>query len=406
MIGSNPPRSCDICVIGAGIVGLAVARALQQRHPGAKVAVLEREAQPAQHQSGHSSGVIHAGIYYRPGSLKARLCVEGAAALYEYCAEREIEARRDGKVIVATAEAELPRLHELERRGMANGVPGLERIGPERLREIEPHASGIAALHSPSTGVVDFSLVARAYADDLHDGGAELSYGSAVAGLNEGGSGVVVSHSRGSTTARRAVVCAGPWADRIAVAAGADPDPRIIPFRGAYLRLREGRGDLVRASIYPVPDPDLPFLGMHLTRGRSGEVLLGPTALLAGARDAYGPSSVRARDLAESLTWPGTWRLFRRFWRTGVTEIVHAASIRSVVGACRRYLPELEVGDVERSRHSGVRAQAVGRDGALIDDFIISETAATVHVRNAPSPAATAALALAEEICDRLEALG
>lgn len=405
-MSERPPNGADICVIGAGIVGLATARELQLRHPDAEVIVLEREAGPAQHQTGHSSGVIHAGIYYKPGSLKARLCVRGATRLYGYCAERRIDARRDGKVIVATDEDELPRLEELQRRATANGVPGCERIDPERLHEIEPHAAGIAALHSPSTGVVDFSTVARAYAEDLRTGGAELFYDCEVSDLSESGKGVVIAHSRGTTASRRAVVCAGPWADRIAVAAGADPDPRIVPFRGSYLRLRDGRADLVRASIYPVPDPDLPFLGMHLTRNPAGEVLLGPTALIAAARDAYSPGTVRARDLAQSLAWPGTWRLFRDFWRTGLAEIAHATSVRSFVGECRRYLPELRVSDVERSPHSGVRAQAVARDGTLIDDFVVSETGATVHVRNAPSPAATASLALAEEICDRLDSLG
>ncbi len=405
-MSERPPNGADICVIGAGIVGLATARELQLRHPDAEVIVLEREAGPAQHQTGHSSGVIHAGIYYKPGSLKARLCVRGATRLYGYCAERRIDARRDGKVIVATDEDELPRLEELQRRATANGVPGCERIDPERLHEIEPHAAGIAALHSPSTGVVDFSTVARAYAEDLRTGGAELFYDCEVSDLSESGKGVVIAHSRGTTASRRAVVCAGPWADRIAVAAGAEPDPRIVPFRGSYLRLRDGRADLVKASIYPVPDPDLPFLGMHLTRNPAGEVLLGPTALIAAARDAYSPGTVRARDLAQSLAWPGTWRLFRDFWRTGLAEIAHATSVRSFVGECRRYLPELRVSDVERSPHSGVRAQAVGRDGTLIDDFVVSETGATVHVRNAPSPAATASLALAEEICDRLDSLG
>ncbi len=405
-MSERPPNGADICVIGAGIVGLATARELQLRHPDAEVIVLEREAGPAQHQTGHSSGVIHAGIYYKPGSLKARLCVRGATRLYGYCAERRIDARRDGKVIVATDEDELPRLEELQRRATANGVPGCERIDPERLHEIEPHAAGIAALHSPSTGVVDFSTVARAYAEDLRTSGAELFYDCEVSDLSESGKGVVISHSRGTTASRRAVVCAGPWADRIAVAAGADPDPRIVPFRGSYLRLRDGRADLVKASIYPVPDPDLPFLGMHLTRNPAGEVLLGPTALIAAARDAYSPGAVRARDLAQSLAWPGAWRLFRDFWRTGLAEIAHATSVRSFVGECRRYLPELTVSDVERSPHSGVRAQAVARDGTLIDDFVVSETGATVHVRNAPSPAATASLALAEEICDRLDSLG
>jgi 2-hydroxyglutarate dehydrogenase len=402
----EPPSGCDICVIGAGIVGLATARELQLRHPGARVAVLEREQGPARHQSGHSSGVIHSGIYYRPGSLKARLCISGAAQLYAYCEQRGIPARAEGKVIVARSAAELERLDELERRGAANGVPGLRRIDPSELARIEPHAAALAALHSPRTGVVDFPTVAAAYAADLREAGASLHLGCEVGGLRESGGGTVVEHSSGTTQAARAVVCAGPWADRLAVAAGADPDPRIVPFRGAYLRLRPERAELVRASIYPVPDPSLPFLGAHLTRDISGEVLLGPTALFAAARDAYRPRTVRPRDLAESLTWPGTWRLFGAHWRTGISEIGHALSRRALVRECRRQVPELTVADVERSAHSGVRAQAVGRDGSLIDDFLLSETPSTIHVRNAPSPAATSSLALASEIADRLDALG
>lgn len=367
--------------------------------------MIEREARPAMHQSGHSSGVIHAGIYYKPGSLKARLCVEGAARLYEYCHARGIEAKRDGKVIVATREDELERLDELERRGVANEVPGLRRIDPSELREIEPHAAGIAALHSPNTGVVDYPRVAEAYAEDLIEAGGTVSYGVEVGRIEEGPTGTTLGHTAGTTTARLAVVCGGPWADRLAVAAGADPDPRIVPFRGAYLALRPERASLVRANIYPVPDPDLPFLGMHLTRNPEGEVLLGPTALFVGARDAYRLSTVRSRDLRESLLWPGTWNVFSRFWRTGITEIRHAVSLRSFVRECRRYVPELTIADVTRSRHSGVRAQAVGRDGSLIDDFIVSETASSVFVRNAPSPAATSSLALAEEIADRVDRL-
>ncbi len=400
------PAGCDICVVGAGIVGLAAARELQRRHPGANVVVLERSDRVAAHQSGHSSGVIHAGIYYPPGSLKARLCVEGAARLYAYCAERGIDARADGKVIVAVDASELSRLDELERRGRANGVPGLERIGPERLREIEPHAAGIAALHSPRTGVVDFPAVAGSLASELHEAGGRLVTGCEVRGLRPSGGRIAVDHAGGSLDAGGAVLCAGPWADRLAVLAGADPDPRVVPFRGAYLRLRPGREGLVRSNIYPVPDPDLPFLGMHLTRNPHGEVLLGPTALFVGARDAYRLSRVVPRDLWESLTWPGTRRMMRRFWRTGAVEIGHAASLRSFVAECRRYVPELRRSDVERSAHSGVRAQAITRDGSLVDDFVVSETERAVHVRNAPSPAATCSLALAELIADRVDALG
>jgi L-2-hydroxyglutarate oxidase len=350
--------------------------------------------------------VIHAGVYYEPGSLKARLCVDGAVALYAYCDERRIEARRAGKVIVATSPDEVRRLDELERRGRANGVPGLERIGPDRLREIEPHAAGLAALYSPATGIVDFRAVAAGYAADVEAAGGTLHYGTEITGIAEPpGAAVRLEHADGTTEAARAVVCAGLWSDRLAVAAGGDPEPRIVPFRGAYLRLRPERSGLVRANIYPVPDPDLPFLGAHLTRTHTGEVLLGPTALFAGARDAYRLSRVRPRDLTDSLTWPGTWRLFRRWWRTGAREIAHALSDSSLVAQCRRYVPELRADDVERSQISGVRAQAVARDGSLIDDFVIDAGSRVIHVRNAPSPAATSSLALAEEICDRLEAL-
>ncbi len=398
------PAGADICVVGAGIVGIATARELQRRHPGADVVVLEREREIAAHQSGHSSGVIHAGIYYPPGSLKARLCVEGAARLYAYCEERGIRARRDGKVVVAATAAELPRIDELERRGTANGVPGLRRIDPAELREIEPHAAGLAALHSPATGVVDFRAVTRALGRDLEAAGGRIVTGCEVRRLAPLGTALAIEHDGGRLEAARAVLCAGPWADRLAVAAGADPDPRVVPFRGAYLRLRPERTGLVRASIYPAGDPDLPFLGMHMTRGFDGTVLLGPTALLAGARDAYRLRRVVTRDLAESLLWPGTRRMMRRFWRTGLVELGHAFSIGSLVAAGRRYVPELRRADVQRTSHAGVRAQAVARDGTLVDDFVVATTERAVHVRNAPSPAATSALSLAELIADRLDA--
>ncbi|MCB0875168.1 MAG: L-2-hydroxyglutarate oxidase [Solirubrobacterales bacterium] len=397
------PARTDICVVGGGIVGVAAGRELQRRHPDATVTILEREHELAVHQSGHSSGVIHAGIYYAPGSLKARLCVEGARRLYEYCEERGLDARRDGKVIVATRESELSRLGELEGRGIANGVPGLRRIEPAELREIEPHANGVAALHSPATGVVDYRAVTKALAEDFVAAGGRVVTGCEVRAMTPGTRSVMLAHSRGRTEAGNVVLCAGPWADRLAVAAGADPDPRVVPFRGAYLRLRPERSGLVGANIYPVPDPDLPFLGMHLTRDPHGNVLLGPTALFVGARDAYRLRRVVPRDLLESLTWPGTRRMMRRFWRNGIVELRHAISIRSFVAECRRYVPELRREDVERSHHSGVRAQAIARDGSLVDDFVVSETEHAVHVRNAPSPAATSSLALAELIADRLE---
>jgi (S)-2-hydroxyglutarate dehydrogenase len=399
---ADPPRGCDLAVIGAGIVGLAVARELALRHPDAAVAVLEREGQIAAHQTGHSSGVIHAGIYYRPGSLKAELCVAGAQALYGYCERRGIRAERRGKVVVATELGELAGLDELERRGKANGVPGLRRIGVDELREIEPHARGVAALHSPATGVVEFAAVARALAADLFEAGGSVATGCGVQGTSVAAGSITIRHARGRTRARAAVACAGAWADRLAVAAGAPPDPRIVPFRGAYLRLRPERRELVRGSIYPVPDPELPFLGMHITRDLHGEVHLGPSALMVGARDAYRLGRLQARDLAQTLSWPGTWRLLRRHWRTGGAELRRGLSRGAFVAELRRYLPELRASDVLPG-HAGVRGQALGRDGALIDDFVVSRTERALHVRNAPSPAATSALALAAHIADMLE---
>jgi L-2-hydroxyglutarate oxidase len=395
----HPPSECDVVVVGAGILGLATARELALRHDGIRIAVLEREESIAAHQTGRTSGVIHAGIYYRPGSLKARLCVAGARELYEYCEERGIRTERSGKLIVATDESELEALAELERRGHQNEVPGLRRVGADEIRGIEPHATGIAALHSPATGVVDFAEVAASYAGDVVDRRGEVAMGCPVRALAAEGSAITVLHARGATRASAVVTCAGAWSDRLAVACGAPSEPRIVPFRGAYLRLRGERRHLVRANIYPVPDPDLPFLGMHLTRGVDGEVLLGPSALMVGARDAYRLSRVRARDLAETLAWPGSWKLAARFRRTACREARNAASRRAFVGDLRRFVPELRVADA-RPGPAGIRAQALDRDGSLADDFVVHRTERAVHVRNAPSPAATSSLALARLIAD------
>jgi len=382
----------DLAVVGGGIIGLAVARELLLRRPDASVVVLEREPALAQHQTGHNSGVVHAGIYYAPGSLKARLCVEGARDLYAYCEERGVPFQRRGKLIVARDESELSRLDELESRGRANDVPGLRRLDARGLREVEPHARGVAALHSPATGVVDFAEVARAFAEDVEAAGGTVEVGSAVTSVGPASAGRLrVSHSRGELHARFAVCCAGAWADELAVGAGADPDPRIVPFRGAYLRLRPDKTELVRGLIYPVPDPDLPFLGVHLSRHIDGNVSLGPSALLAPTR------------LARSLAWPGTWRMGRRWWRTGARELAHALSTRRFAREAADYVPELKPGDFSRW-YAGVRAQALTRDGRLVDDFVISETERALHVRNAPSPAATSSLALARLIVDRAEA--
>ena len=385
----------DVAVAGGGILGLATARALALR--GLRVVVLEREAGLGAHQTTHNSGVIHAGIYYAPGSLKARLCVQGAAALYEYCAARGIAAERCGKVVVAVREADLPRLDELERRSRANGVPDVARLGPDELRAVEPAARGLAALYSPHTGMVDFGAVAAAYADDVVAAGGEIRCGAGVRALVEREDRVEAVVGYGVVPARRAVACAGAWSDRLALASGARPDVRIVPFRGAYLRLAPERAHLVRGQIYPVPDPDLPFLGVHLSRTIGGEVLVGPTALLAAARDAYRLATVRRADVGTTLRWPGTVRLVRRWWRTGVREIGHAVSPRLLLREARRFVPELASRDL-RPGPAGIRAQALGRDGALLDDFLLARTGRAVHVLNAPSPAATASLAIAELI--------
>lgn len=383
-------------------MGLAVARELIGRNPRASVCVLEREADIGTHQTAHNSGVIHAGVYYQPGSLKARLCVEGARELYEYCAQRGIASKRCGKVIVARDPSELGRLEELERRGKANGVPGLRRIDAAGIQEIEPHARGIAGLHSPETGIVDFLATARSYAQDIREAGGTISTGCEVQGVHADGRSLRIAHSHGATGAAHAVFCAGAWADRLAVAAGANPDPRIVPFRGAYLRLVPERRHLLRSLVYPVPDPSLPFLGVHLMRDIHGEVLLGPTALIVGARDAYRLATVRRRDLLDTLGWPGTWRMLAHWWSTGVSELGRAALRSALVRAAARYVPELRVGDVEPA-FAGIRAQALGRDGRLIDDFVFSETERALHVRNAPSPAATSSLAIARHVADQAE---
>jgi L-2-hydroxyglutarate oxidase len=394
-------RECDTAIVGGGILGLAVARELVRREPDRAVVVLEREARLAPHQTSHNSGVIHAGIYYAPGSLKARLCVAGMRALYAFCAERGIAHERCGKLIVATSHGELAGLRELERRGHANGVEGLRMLDADGLREVEPHATGVAALHSPETGIVDFAAVAAAYADDVRAAGGEVRLGAPVAAVEDSGAdGVVVRHAGGELRARRAIVCAGAWSDRLAERAGAPADPRILPFRGGYLALRPERRELVRGLIYPVPDPSLPFLGVHLTRTIGGDVLVGPTALLVAARDAYRLRRVRGRDVLDTLSWPGSWRMAARWWRTGLAELRFAASRRALAEAAAAYVPALRTGDLVGGP-AGIRAQAVGRDGKLVDDFVVSTTRRTLHVRNAPSPAATSSLALAELIADR-----
>ncbi|MBK8293334.1 MAG: L-2-hydroxyglutarate oxidase [Solirubrobacterales bacterium] len=400
-----PPPQVDFAVVGGGILGLAVARELLNRNPGASLAVLEAEDRLAAHQTSHSSGVIHAGVYYEPGSLRAKLCVEGAAALTAYCDERSIPCRRSGKLIVATDEVELDRLDRLEDRARQNGVAGLARLDATEIASIEPAAAGLSALHSPNTAVVDFADVAFAFADDVERAGGSIHTSAKVtsvrAGHRSGAGRLAIETPRGSVMATQAVFCGGLQSDRLGRMSGGNPDPRIVPIRGGYLKVRSGREDMVRGNLYPVPDPDLPFLGAHLTRGLDGSLLIGPTAMLAGARDAYRLAKVRPRDLLDTASWPGTWRLVRRHTGAAFREIHHSVSARSLVKEAQRLVPGLRLEDVEPGP-AGVRAQALGRDGKLIEDFLVERTEHAVHVRNAPSPAATSCLALARLIADEV----
>jgi (S)-2-hydroxyglutarate dehydrogenase len=394
----------DVVVVGAGILGLATAREVLTRDPDARVLVLEREPDIAAHQTSHNSGVVHAGIYYAPGSLKAQLCTEGRSKLYAYCDEHGIRYERCGKLIIARDESEIPALDELERRAVANGVPGLCRLTGAEIVELEPHAVGAAALHSPETGIVDFAAVARCFAAEIRAAGATIQTGVGVSRFEHRGGVTVVHTSEGAIPAARAVACAGLWSDRLAVSSGEPDDVRVIPFRGSYLRLRPHARMLVRGLIYPVPDPSLPFLGVHLTKTVHGDVWLGPTALLAPSRRAYSLRTFNRADARSTLTWPGTYRMARKFWRTGLTEMSFAARRKAFIDACAEYVPSLKPSDVETGP-AGLRAQAIARDGKLLDDFAFAETEGALHVRNAPSPAATSSLAIARVIADRLEAL-
>jgi L-2-hydroxyglutarate oxidase LhgO len=395
----------DVVVVGAGIIGLAVARQLQARRPGVRLAVVDKEPALGAHQTGHASGVVHRGVYYAPGSLKARLCVEGAARLLAYCEERAIPILRCGKVVVATSDEEVPRLEELHRRSLANGVPRVELVDRERLRELEPHVAGVRAVHSPETAVVDFSLVADAYGRDVTEGGGELLLGRQVVSFTRRGGATSIGTTGGDLEAARVVVCAGVYADRLAASTGADAEPRIVPFRGDYLVLRPERRHLVRGLVYPVPDPAFPFLGVHTTVRPDGAVWLGPNAVLALSREGYRRRDVSLRDVREILRSSGFRRLARNHWRMGAAEAVRDLSTRRFVAAARALLPELTVDDVLPGP-SGIRAQALAPDGTLIDDFVFHEAEGVVHVRNAPSPGATSSLAIASVIADRVEAAG
>lgn len=392
----------DLVVVGAGIVGLAAARALLLRRPSLRLAVVDKETRVGAHQTGHNSGVIHSGVYYLPGTLKARLCRAGSVALYRYCEEHGIETDRCGKVIVATEEVELPRLQRLYHRGVANGVPDLELIEGDRLRELEPHCRGIRALVSPHTGIVDFSQVARAYAQDIRNAGGEIHTGREVTGIKVGRSSVALETRAGDLECLHLVTCGGLQADRLAVMTGGDREPRIVPFRGDYWQLRPQARDQCRNLIYPVPDPAFPFLGVHGTRRiGTGEVWLGPNAVLAFAREGYGRTTLRPRELAEALAFRGFRRLALRNWRAGAAEMWRDVSKKAFLASVQRYLPEVSLADMIPGP-SGVRAQALDVRGDLVDDFTVDvQDTRVLHVRNAPSPAATSSLAIGDLIADR-----
>jgi (S)-2-hydroxyglutarate dehydrogenase len=386
-------------IIGAGIVGLAIGREITRRRPGTRVVVLDKEDRVAAHQTGHNSGVVHAGIYYRPGSLKARLCARGGAMLREYCAERGLPYDECGKLVVAVTGDDLRRLDALAARAGQNAVPGLRRIDAAELREIEPHATGLAALHSPRTAITDFAGVARSFAGDIVAAGGEVRLGFPVNRVTPAGPALTVGAGERTVAVDRLVVCAGIHADRVAGLAGDTPGPRIVPFRGEYMTVRPAKAGLVRGLIYPVPDPRYPFLGVHYTRRVSGELEVGPNAVLATAREGYRWADVSVRDLYGIATWPGTWRMAARHWRTGLREVRGSLSVRAYMAAARRYVPEIGPADVRRAG-SGIRAQALDRDGSLVDDFRIHRVGPVTAVRNAPSPAATSSLAIAEHVVD------
>jgi (S)-2-hydroxyglutarate dehydrogenase len=387
----------SVGVVGAGILGLAVARELTIRFPGIAVTVFEKEGHVAAHQSGHNSGVVHAGVYYPPGSLKASLCRRGAAMTREFCEEHGVTFRELGKLIVAASEAELAGLAEIEKRANRNQVPGIRRLTRTQIADVEPHIQGVAALHSPHTAVADYVAMCEEIARAVKLSGGEVLLGTQVTEVRETAAGVQVHSAAAAWDVDYLIVCAGLGSDRFADGLGRSGDLRIVPFRGEYYELRPEVRDRVRGMVYPVPDPRYPFLGVHLTRHVDDTVHVGPNAVLALALQGYRWKDVSARDIARMATWPGTWQLARRHWRSGINEIAASLSKRRYLTNVRTYLPELQLPDLVRSK-SGVRAQAVRRDGSLEDDFVLQADGRVLLVRNAPSPAATASLAIAEHV--------
>ena len=387
----------DITIIGAGIVGLATAVALGERHPSVRLRVLDKAGRIATGQTGHNSGVIHSGIYYKPGSFKARQCVEGARLMTQFCDAHGIGYERCGKVIVATSEEELPRLQSLLERGTANGVPGLKMIPGEAVREYEPNCRAVRALLSPATGIVDYVQVSGAMSDLIQKRGAELVTGAGVTAIRRDGAGLVLETPQGAFATKHLVNCGGLYSDVVTRLMGIEPEVRIIPFRGEYYMLRPERRSLVRGLIYPVPDPRFPFLGVHFTRTVHGDVEAGPNAVLAFAREGYTMGTVNVGETLGTLGYRGFWAMARRYWRMGMYEMYRSMSKAAFVQSLQRLVPDLRAEDIAPGG-SGVRAQAVSPDGSLVDDFKITVTAGAVHVVNAPSPGATASLAIGRHI--------
>ena len=390
----------DFAIVGGGIVGLSTARALLERHPNAGVLVLEKEEGWARHQTGHNSGVIHSGVYYKPGSLKARFSRDGVAALLEFCREQRIAYEICGKVIVATDPDELPRLDDLYERGLKNGLK-VEKIRPDELEELEPHAAGLAALKVPETGIVDFTQVAEAFAAVVAEEGGVLRTSTEVEDVSETEDEVEISTSRGTFRARSLVNCAGLHSDRVALLCGVEAGVKIVPFRGEYYELKPEKRHLVKNIVYPLPDPSFPFLNVHLTRTVEGGVEAGPNAVLGLAREGYRKTDINIKDSFEALTYPGLWRLARTYWRTGIGELVRSFSRKVFTRSLKKLIPEVEEEDLAPIE-AGVRAQALAKDGELMNDFLIVDGKRSVHVLNAPSPAATAAIPIGKTIAERI----